>query len=247
MDNTARLSETSGAGALSFDKEREHIHRRLLSAVMHDLKTPLVSIIGSLEIHTMMGQKLSDEKRAQLLQVALLEAYRLDSFITNILDMAKLEDGVIKPKRETVDIGVLLKNCMNRMKHQLRDSAVDIETASGTVQAMTDPALLSRAIELVLDNAIKYGGKPPVINIEFGRNASGYIRIRDNGGGIAQDQLEAIFSKYVRFGETESKHMASTGLGLAITRALMQLLGGDIVAANHESGGAVFILRFPLA
>ena len=77
------------------------MHRKMLSAVAHDLKTPLVSIIGSLEIYEHLQDTLSREKQAVLIHVALQEAYRLDSFMTNILDMARLENGLVRLNGKT--------------------------------------------------------------------------------------------------------------------------------------------------
>jgi two-component system, OmpR family, sensor histidine kinase MtrB len=132
------------------------------------------------------------------------------------------------------------------MKHQLHRSSIDIEAASGTIETLTDPALLSRAVELLLDNAAKYGGRPSTIKVEFGKDDFGYIRIRDNGGGIAEDKLESIFSKYARLEESGATRNTTAGLGLTIARAIMRILGGDIVATNHPDGGAVFTLSFPV-
>jgi len=78
------------------DKIREDLHRQILSTVSHDLKTPLATIIGSLEIYQKMFEKLSPEKRQSLISASLSEAYRLDNFITNILDMTRLEAGAVR-------------------------------------------------------------------------------------------------------------------------------------------------------
>ena len=84
----------------AFDKEREHMHRRMLSSVSHDLKTPLVSIIGALEIYERMQDTLPREKQMELIHVALQEAHRLNNFITDILDRAGLENGLVSVERE---------------------------------------------------------------------------------------------------------------------------------------------------
>ena len=107
-----------------FNKERELMHRQMMSSVSHDLKTPLASIIGSLEIHDQMKAQLKPEKKQALLDTALQEAYRLDNFITNILDMAKLENGQVRVKKELCDIGELLQACTNQLASRLKDSDV---------------------------------------------------------------------------------------------------------------------------
>lgn len=243
-DNPTILTSAAETDHIRLDAEREHMHRQMLSSVSHDLKTPLASIIGSLEVYERMKDKLSVDKQQTLISVALQEAYRLDNFITNILDMAKLENGMVKVKPEKTDIGAMLRDCLTRLDNRLRDSNVHVVPAPLT-EATTDPVLLSRAVCLVLDNAVKYSGLSPVIHIAFGKdeNNSGFISIRDNGRGIPDEQRETMFLKYTRFARGDQQN-AGTGLGLGIGREIMRLLGGDMTVANHPTGGASFFLRF---
>lgn len=243
---TSKLVGPTPDASEQLERERERIHRQMLSSVSHDLKTPLASIIGSLEVYERMRDKLPQEKQGDLIRVALEEAYRLDNFITNILDMAKLENGMVKPKREGVDVGHTIRDCVTKLSSLLLKSKVDISALTpDPVEITTDAVLLSRAVCLVLDNAVKYGGKPPVIEIEYGINddKTGFIRIHDNGRGIPSSEIEAIFSKYTRFSK-EDQQNAGTGLGLAIGREIMRLLGGDIRVANADVGGTTFTLNF---
>lgn len=242
------ISKTVDGDVFSAERERERVHRQMLSSVSHDLKTPLASIIGSLEVYSRMKDKLPVAKQAALIGVALQEAYRLDTFITNILDMARLENNVIKPKHEAVEIGPMLRNCIIRMDHHLQGKTVDVHAASGPLEVETDAVLLSRAVCLVIDNAAKYSNAvQALLRIEFGRgdDGMGYIRVRDNGPGIPETQIEAIFCKYTRLSR-EDQQNAGTGLGLAIAREIMRLLGGRIIAQNHPEGGVLMTLAFPL-
>lgn len=232
--------------AQSMDKEREKMHRQMLSSVSHDLKTPLASIIGSLEIHEKLKEKLSSEKRETLIHTALQEASRLDSFITNILDMAKLETGLVKPRPETRQLDAVIRDCLTRLGNRLRQSAITVAGLSGPLEIHTDVTLLCRVLGLLLDNAVKYGGTPSVIEMEHGIfKEYCFIRVRDNGKGVPRSQMKLIFSKYTRFTK-QDQQTAGTGLGLAICAEIMRLLGGSIEVANHPGGGAVFTLLLPL-
>lgn len=246
MSMPEAFAEAPEPDVLSLDRERAH--RQMLSAVSHDLKTPLASIIGSLEVYTRMKDKLPIGKQMALIDVALQEAYRLDAFITNILDMTRLENDAIKPKRENVEIGAMLRNCLIRMDRPLQGKTVELQAMSGPLNIVTDDVLLSRTVCLVLDNAAKYGGSSPAIQVEFGKDGdhAGYIRVRDHGPGIPEHQMEALFSKYTHFGRGNQQH-TGTGLGLALAREIMRLLNGTVVAANHPEGGALLTLAFPLA
>lgn len=233
-------------GPSPFERERERIHRQMLSVVSHDLKTPLSSIIGSLEIYERVKDKLSEEKQKTLISVALSEARRLDSFITNILEVAKLENGMIKVQSKPTNIGLLLENCVQGIGNRLpQGGSIEVAPSPQAVEAVIDPLLLNRAVNLVLDNAIKFGGAPPLIHIRFGAGQDGrtFIEIRDNGQGIPEAKLDTTISRYVQLTK-EDQHPACTGLGLVICHGLMQLLKGEVSVGNHSDGGAAFTLRF---
>src|ERR1700733_7245697 len=157
MPLEAHLGGNAASAQPVLDDERERLHRQMLSSVSHDLKTPLASIIGSLEVHERMGARLSQGQQQSLISLALQEAYRLDSFITNILDMARLENGMVKRRQETIIVRSLLEDCVTRLGHRLKSSDVRYETDQEALQAMGDHTLLSRVICLMLDNAVKYG------------------------------------------------------------------------------------------
>lgn len=240
--------KSSGGDGNAFEEQREHMHRQLFSAVSHDLKTPLASMIGSLEIHQRMKEKLTAEKKDALIGTALQEAYRLDNFVTNILDMGKLESKMVKIRMESLDVQHLVKDCLTHIDNRLKHCTVEVQPLSGKLVIQTDPALLNRALSLVLDNAVKYGGVPPKILIQYGvENAGGYIHIQDNGKGVPESQYDTVFDKYTRFTRSDQQS-AGTGLGLAICKEIMQLLSGSVSVVTPQQGeGARFSLRFPTA
>jgi len=230
---------------VNIDEAREQIHRQTMSAVSHDLKTPLATIIGSLEIYNRMDEKLSRDKQKALVTSALTEAYRLDNFITNILDMAKLESGRVKTKTEKCELKWLIEDALTRLGPRREKGDFTLSQIGFKSLVHIDCILLGRAIGLVLDNALKHAGKHPVILVEYGVEGSkGLVRVRDNGPGIPKGQEQAIFSKYTRLGKADQQN-AGTGLGLTICRELMKTLGGEVVAENDTAGGAVFLLMFP--
>src|SRR6202042_3378204 len=109
------------------ETERKRLHRKILSSVSHDLKTPLASIIGSLEVYDRMNGRLTENQQKSLIEVALQEAYRLDNFITNILDMAKLENGAVKLRHDKILVNSLLEDCITRLGNRLKASEVSVE------------------------------------------------------------------------------------------------------------------------
>jgi len=229
----------------NFDESRETFHRQMLSTVSHDLKTPLATIIGSLEVYTRMADKLPEDKKRMLIQSAMGEAYRLDQFITNILDMAKLENGMVKIRSERNDLGALLQDCVIRLGPRAQKGTIEIKPSKSPMVVQTDVMLLSRAVNILLDNALKHGGSQPHITVEYGQqDGENFIAVMDNGPGIDKGKEEEIFSKYTRFSKGDQKN-AGTGLGLAICRQIMVLLSGTVTVKNMPENGVCFCLRFP--
>jgi len=235
--------------APSHDEIREYLHRQMLSSVSHDLKTPLATIIGSLEVMTMLSDRLPEEKKKSLIASALTEAFRLDYFITNILDMAKFEAHAVKPRFETTRLSQLINDSLARLGPLKTRGELDIRPLTSQDELRTDPMLGSRAIGLVIHNAFKHGllrGSPGAarVEVEYGVWAhEAFVRIRDRGDGIPVDQQTAIFDKYIRLSRSDQQN-AGTGLGLTICQHIMHLLMGRIEVANHPDGGAMFTLHF---
>jgi two-component system sensor histidine kinase KdpD len=233
------------------DEIREYLHRQMLSSVSHDLKTPLATIIGSLEVMTMLYDRLSEEKRRSLISSALTEAFRLDYFITNILDMAKFEADAVRPRMEASRLGQMIQDAQSRLGPLKTRGELRI-TPAGRDELTTDPMLGARAIGLVLHNAYKFGGRKagrnednPLIEVSYGvANGEGFVRIRDHGEGIPPDMQTAVFDKYMRLQKADQQN-AGTGLGLTICQSIMRLLDGRIEVSNHPDGGAVFTLYYP--
>ncbi|MFT4074541.1 MAG: ATP-binding protein [Asticcacaulis sp.] len=236
----------------SHDEIREYLHRQMLSSVSHDLKTPLATIIGSLEVMTLLYDKLSEEKRRSLISSALTEAFRLDHFITNILDMAKFEADAVRPRFESARLSQMINDSLARLGPLKTKGEISITAIGDADDLITDPMLGSRAIGLVLHNAFKFGGRktgkspetPPAIEVEYGlKGREAFVRIRDHGDGIPPEKQAAVFDKYTRLQKTDQQN-ASTGLGLTISQYIMRLLDGRIELHNHPEGGAIFTLWF---
>ncbi|MDC7676732.1 sensor histidine kinase [Asticcacaulis machinosus] len=250
--STSNASGTASIDGQSHDEIREHLHRQMLSAVSHDLKTPLSTVIGSLEVINLMGARLSEDKRKTLIGSALTEAYRLDNFITNILDMAKFEAEAVRPRPQPVGLHQLIQDALTRLGPLKARGRIEVIRGVGDDGLTTDPMLSARAIGLVIENALKHGGsrgpdgaEAPVIEISLGfEEGHPCVRIRDHGAGIPADKQTMIFDKYTRLSKADQQN-AGTGLGLTLCRHIMTLLGGQVTVTNHEDGGAVFKLCWP--
>lgn len=225
--------------------EREKLRSMLLSSVSHDLKTPLASVIGSLSVYRSMGKRLPEQHRVTLIDTALDEAQRLDSFITNILDMTRIESGQVEMREEWTNPAILVDEVVVRLRNRLRNHSVNIYPSVQELEVMMDSLMTGQVIQNLLDNAAKYTKEGTNIDISWDIEEEKFVlRIRDHGNGIPNDKLEKVFDKYARINKQDSQ-VAGTGLGLAISRAVIKAQGGTIRAFNHNDGGAIFELLLP--
>ena len=231
--------------------ERERLRSSMLTSVSHDLRTPLASIIGALSSFRSYRDRYDDTTRDDLLGTALSEAERLDRFVGNLLDMTRLDAGVIVPKREAVEVGDLISTTLRRAAPVLKDRVV-VSTVAPDLPALSlDFVLAEQALFNVLDNAAKYSASGGRIEVES-RRADGRIKggrveivVRDDGPGIDPAALDRLFDKFYRADDGDRRR-AGTGLGLAIAKGFVEVQGGTIPANNRrDRSGAEFVVSYP--
>lgn len=233
-----------------FEQDRDRLHIQMMSAVSHDLKTPLASIIGSLEIHNKMNDSLSEEKKLILIKTALEEAYRLDGFISNILDMARLENNMVKIHKRPYDLDQVVQDCLYKLGDWEKIADIKVVRPTEQITCEMDASLLTRSVQCLLDNALKHSGPgKPKLFIQYGyKDHQIFIDIKDNGPGIPLEDREQVFNKYTRLSKRDYK-IAGTGLGLTIARAIIGLMGGEVIINNNEQDpdykGAWFSIKLP--
>lgn len=227
----------------TLQQEREKLHVNLLSSVSHDLKTPLASIIGSLEIHQNLKNILSDERKDTLINTAIEEAHRLDDFITNIIDMSKFEQGITL-RYEQADISNIVQQAARQV--QERSGRVIHTELLPNVIAQVNATWIQRALLLMLKNAVHYTPENIAITVSVSSDTKFFrISVRDYGAGIAKKLLPTLFEKHSRT-ERKDNTLAGTGLGLPICKAIAQAHGGSILVELPQGGGTVFTLCIPL-
>ena len=225
--------------------ERERLRSSMLTSVSHDLRTPLASIIGALSSLRSYRERYDDATREELLGTALSEAQRLDRFVGNLLDMTRLDAGVIVPKRESVEVGDLVSTTLRRATPLLRDRVVASNVAPDLPALQLDFVLAEQVLFNLLDNAAKYSA--PGGRIEIAARLAGSrveIAVRDEGDGIPPAALVRLFDKFYRADDGDRRR-AGTGLGLAIAKGFVEVEGGTIAARNRsDRSGAEFIVSY---
>jgi two-component system sensor histidine kinase KdpD len=242
--------------------ETEQLRSALLSSISHDLRTPLVSIIGSATSLVTFGDTLSEDNRHELLETVLEEAERLNRFVQNLLDMTRLGYGALKPNRDWVDVRDVVASAVERLKQALAPYRVVTDFKPGLHLLYIDPVLIEQVMVNVLDNAAKYSPAGETIQIRGFERAPGsgpgqapgsgpgqaqvVIQVADHGPGIPERERELVFDMFYRVKAGDNR-IAGTGLGLAICRGLMEAHGGTIVALPGDYGqGACLELTLPI-
>jgi two-component system sensor histidine kinase KdpD len=235
MDRVERIAET------------ERLRSALLTSISHDLKTPLAAVFGAAGALRDLSEKLSAGEKADLLGTIIDESERLNRFISNLLDMTKLESGAVRPNVALHDIGEIVGSALRRASRILSRHKVELELAPDLPMLEVDAVLFEQVLFNLLDNAAKYAPTETTIRIQGWRNGEAVcLRVLDEGSGIPAGDLEQIFDKFYRAQKVDQVR-AGTGLGLAISRGFVEAMHGTIVAANRsDRAGAMFTISLPI-
>jgi two-component system, OmpR family, sensor histidine kinase KdpD len=233
-------------------QEREKLRSALLSSVSHDLKTPLASIIGSLSAIRHMAASLNEKSREMLIETALSEAERLNRFISNILDMTRLEKSNIHLHKTPSSVREVIAIVTKRLRFRLDSFDFRQHSVYEDILVPMDANLIGQLLQNLLDNAMKYApnGSPIIIEstIENSSSEAPYwvLSVTDHGPGIPEDRRADVFDKYTRLKQGDSQ-VAGTGLGLAICKAIAELHHGTLTIETNRNAesGARFVLRIP--
>ena len=224
----------------------EKLQTALLNSISHDLRTPLVSVIGVLSSLQEEGIELDEAARRNLIQVAREEAERLNHLITNLLDVTRLESGALKISRLPSDVEDIVGAALEQLRSRSDNRPVKIELTEGLPFVSADFGLIVQVLVNILENAFKYS--PPGSPVEVvGRKKGNLVEIEvaDRGVGIPEQDLLRIFDKFYRVQRPDS--VVGTGLGLAICKGIVEAHGGSITAENRPGGGTIIKVTLPAA
>jgi two-component system sensor histidine kinase KdpD len=227
--------------------EADRLRSALLTSISHDLKTPLAAILGAASTLKRFRRQLNEKGKAELLSTIIEESERLNRFITNLLDMTKLEAGAIKPNAAPHDMGEIVATSLDRVSKILAAHSVDVDIAPDLPMLELDPVLFEQVLFNLLDNAAKYAPPGTTVRIHgWQENGTVRLEVSDEGRGIPPEDIDRIFEKFHR-AEKGDQVRAGTGLGLAIARGFVESMGGAISAANRsDRQGAAFTIAFPV-
>jgi len=230
---------------LKVEAEGEKLRNALLNSLSHDLRTPLVSVIGAF---TGLEEDISDTARAALVDAGLDEARRLDRYVQNLLNMTRLEYGALRPKRSAVDAAELVGTARESLRTNLAGHRVEVDLAPDLPRLDVDPVLIGQALVNVLENAAKYAPAGSTIRIEGRRSgATVDLSVLDEGPGIPPAEREKVFDLFYRVTEGD-RRPTGTGLGLAIVKGFVEAHGGVVRAlAGPDGRGTRIEMELPAA
>ncbi|WP_134681782.1 ATP-binding protein [Paracoccus ravus] len=240
-----RLSED--LAQVRVQTETERLRGALLSSVSHDLRTPLVSILGAAEGLEQVGTH--SEGPQILVETIREEGERLDRYIQNLLDMTRLGPGALRPKSVPTDLRELAGAARHRLRGPLRGHRIEVSIPAEMAAVLVDPILIGQVLVNILDNAHTYAGPPTPIRIgatTCGTRAK--LWIEDEGPGLPVSGIDPVFDMFWRAEQCDGGQ-AGTGLGLAICKGIVEAHGGTIHAeAVHSDGrGTRIVIDLPLA
>ncbi len=260
-----RAQLESEAEQIRVDIETERLRNSLLSAVSHDLRTPLSVITGASSTLLENGDSLEPKVRGELVASILEESERLNRLVANLLDMTRLQAGVLEVHKEWQPVEEVIGAALGRLGRQLADHPVTTHVAADLPFVPLDDLLVQQVLVNLLENAARHtpAGTPVEVSARQERDSI-VVEVADRGPGLPPGDESRLFEKFYRgtgkgdssnLPERPAERFAQTGpapfslgagLGLAICRGIVQLHGGKIHAENRPGGGAVFRFSIPL-
>ncbi|MGZ7441430.1 sensor histidine kinase [Paenibacillus sp. TH7-28] len=227
--------------------ELEEERRFVISAVAHDLRTPLFALRGYLD-GLEQGIADSPEKMAKYLAVCKEKSAQLDRLVEDLFTFTKMEYLETELNNKTVDFKLLLQKSMDSLSPLARQKQISISNrAADDLLINGDAHLLERAINNLLDNAVRHtpnGGEIVVQSDQEGDKV--WFTIRDTGPGFSLEELGRVFEPLYRGETSRSRSTGGSGLGLTISQRIVRRHGGELTASNHPDGGAMLAGWIPL-
>lgn len=253
--NPINLEEGPSIGVIVTDLSERKRHEQAEAAVRmrdeflaiasHELRTPLTTLVLSLAVveHDRMKGDLEQIHRS--LRRAQKQAKRMGHLVDRMLDVSQIASGKLKLELAPCDLSDVVKDVAERLSEEASNAACELRrTLSSGIVGQWDRFRLDEALSNVLSNAIKYGAGHPIDIQLQARDEKAVLVVEDRGIGIAPDDLCRIFGRFER--TIASKNYGGLGLGLYITRQIIEQQGGSIRAENRSHGGARFVIELPL-
>jgi len=231
-------------------EKSDAMRRELVANVSHDLRTPLATMQGYIETLLLKDESLSAEERRNYLKIAVSHCERLSKLITDLFELAKLEadDRVIHA--EPFSLSELVQDIVQKFDLTARERNINIVTniEQAIPFAFADIAMIERVLENLLDNALRYTPEQGSVSIVLTNHDrdSITVQISDTGCGIPENALPHIFDRFYQTDRSRKGKSSHSGLGLAITKKILELHGSSIEVKSDQNSGTAFTFELPV-
>jgi two-component system OmpR family sensor kinase len=223
------------------------LRRQMMADVSHELKTPLTAMRGHIETLRMPEIALDAERRDRYFETIDRETRRLERIVKDLLDLARYEHGGVALQRRVFDIGRLFENVVGRHERDAQTKAVTIQVHVDprTDQVVADPDRIEQAVENLVSNALRHTPRGGTIALGASQaDGVAILSISDSGGGIAPEHLPHVFERFYKVDASRAAETTGSGLGLSITKAIVERHGGTI-RVTSEPGRTTFTILLP--
>jgi len=224
------------------EKEKElRLYNTLLNSLSHELRTPISAILGCVDVLKEGIHNLSAENQAELLNEMEIAANRLNRQVENILNMSRLESGMLKPKMDWTDMNELVNSAIQKLfttSHQFI-----FQNNDNLPLFKLDSGLTAQIVDNLLHNAVQYTPSNTRIGIDVKHQAENcVITVSDTGNGFPMEEIALVFDKFYRLPNTKT---GGSGLGLSIAKGFAEAQNGMVKLENNQEGGAKFTIEIP--
>ena len=231
-------------------KRTDQLRRELIANVSHDLRTPLTSLQGYLETLSLKEGTLSAEEQRAYLGIAIAHSQQLGHLIAELFELTKLNSQEMRPHLEPFALGELVQDVVQTLTlvAEKRHVHLDMHGPADLPCVSGDIGLIERVLENLIENAIRYtpAGGTVTVSLQL-QHERVMTQISDTGCGIPADDLPHIFDRYYRVGKNQQGRATGAGLGLAITKRILELHGSSIAVQSVVDTGTTFSFHLPVA
>jgi signal transduction histidine kinase len=228
-------------------RELDKLKDEFVSLVSHELRTPLTSIRGYVELLLDEGAELQEDQR-RFLQIVDRNSERLLALVADLLFLAQIEAGKLAIELSTVDLNRLVEECVEAAAPLADSKGIELRTSSERVQKIEgDPARLHQVLDNLVSNALKFTPSGGSVEVRLrGDGGSAVLEVQDTGQGVPEHERDKLFERFFRSSTAMEGAVPGTGLGLTITKAIVERHGGSIEIESLEGIGTTVRVHLPL-
>lgn len=228
-------------------EERSHtlrLYKTLFDSISHELRTPIATIVGASDNLLQNDVKIAEKDKLELVDQISVAAFRLNRLIDNLLNMQRVESGMLEIKPDWCEVSELINSPVNRLKNELVGHNVEVNIQPEMPIVRIDFGLIEQSVFNLLHNEVLYTQPDSKISINASYDGKNLIiTIADNGKGFSEEELKLLFTKFYRISVNKT---GGTGLGLSIVKGFVEAHNGTVKVENNTPHGAKFTIVIPV-